>query len=279
MLTECGHGVRGDANPIRTLGDYSKPSHEGYKNTIELPEGNNVVPLQFDIIRMIHLHLGGSYYSFPCSILSTGKDPKTSQRYPDVPTISRRISFRSMDSFQGLTPKSPSSWHRPLAPSLNLLSPEDLALYDNESWNDLRDFAKLVKAISTPQKTSKTPDRRLFDLEDQINFLLKGSCPTPRPSSAHTPQAYTNVVYSNPHPRNQSEPPKQNSFTFHEHTSPWALETMIKARVRDYMAAHTERMERFKNAIFKQQEKINDRMKEMFELLKELTTSWAPKKC
>ncbi|GJU68774.1 hypothetical protein Tco_1255033 [Tanacetum coccineum] len=28
---------------------------------------------------------------------------------------------------------------------------EDLALYDNESWNDLRDFAKLVKAISLPQ--------------------------------------------------------------------------------------------------------------------------------
>ncbi|GJW67383.1 zinc finger, CCHC-type containing protein [Tanacetum coccineum] len=27
----------GDANPIRTLGDYSKPSHEGYRNTIELP--------------------------------------------------------------------------------------------------------------------------------------------------------------------------------------------------------------------------------------------------
>ncbi|GJV51643.1 hypothetical protein Tco_1447384 [Tanacetum coccineum] len=32
----------GDENPIRTLGDYSKPSHEGYRNTIELPVGNNV---------------------------------------------------------------------------------------------------------------------------------------------------------------------------------------------------------------------------------------------
>ncbi|GJR38978.1 zinc finger, CCHC-type containing protein [Tanacetum coccineum] len=28
-----------DANPIRTLRDYSKPSHEDYKNTIELPVG------------------------------------------------------------------------------------------------------------------------------------------------------------------------------------------------------------------------------------------------
>nr|GEU53923.1 hypothetical protein [Tanacetum cinerariifolium] len=41
-----------DANPIRTLGNYSKPSHECYTNTIELPEGNNVVPLQSDTIRL-----------------------------------------------------------------------------------------------------------------------------------------------------------------------------------------------------------------------------------
>ncbi|GKA43597.1 reverse transcriptase domain-containing protein [Tanacetum coccineum] len=32
----------GDENPIRTLRDYSKPSQEGYRNTIELPVGNNV---------------------------------------------------------------------------------------------------------------------------------------------------------------------------------------------------------------------------------------------
>ncbi|GJR94685.1 zinc finger, CCHC-type containing protein [Tanacetum coccineum] len=41
----------GDVNLIRTLGDYSRPSHEGYRNTIELPEGNNVVPLRSDTIQ------------------------------------------------------------------------------------------------------------------------------------------------------------------------------------------------------------------------------------
>nr|GEW86567.1 hypothetical protein [Tanacetum cinerariifolium] len=41
----------GDENPIRTLGDYSKPSHEGYKNTIKLPVGNNMVPFRSDTIR------------------------------------------------------------------------------------------------------------------------------------------------------------------------------------------------------------------------------------
>nr|GEY26589.1 zinc finger, CCHC-type [Tanacetum cinerariifolium]GEY55926.1 zinc finger, CCHC-type [Tanacetum cinerariifolium] len=40
----------GDENPIRTLGDYSKPRHEGYRNTTKLPVGNNVVPLRSDTI-------------------------------------------------------------------------------------------------------------------------------------------------------------------------------------------------------------------------------------
>ncbi|GJR69872.1 zinc finger, CCHC-type containing protein [Tanacetum coccineum] len=43
----------GDENPIRTLGDYSKPSHEGYRNTIELPVRNNMVPLRSDTIRLV----------------------------------------------------------------------------------------------------------------------------------------------------------------------------------------------------------------------------------
>ncbi|GKB77550.1 retrotransposon ORF1 [Tanacetum coccineum] len=42
-------------NPIRTQGDYSRPSHEGYQNTIELPDGNNVVPLRSDTIRLVQM--------------------------------------------------------------------------------------------------------------------------------------------------------------------------------------------------------------------------------
>ncbi|GKD03024.1 MAK10-like protein [Tanacetum coccineum] len=43
----------GDENPICTLGDYSKPSHDGYRNTIKLPVGNNVVPLRSNTIRLV----------------------------------------------------------------------------------------------------------------------------------------------------------------------------------------------------------------------------------
>ncbi|GJZ47806.1 MAK10-like protein [Tanacetum coccineum] len=59
---------------------------------------------------------------------------------------------------------------------------------------------------------------------------------------------------------------------------PQALATTFEARVRDYMAAHSERMERFENVIFKQREEIKDRMTKMFGLLKEHTTSRALEK-
>ncbi|GJW49248.1 zinc finger, CCHC-type containing protein [Tanacetum coccineum] len=214
----------GDENPIRTLGDYSKPSHEGYRNTIELPVGNNV-----------------------CEIDRAASD---------------KLRNKNDDE----------SWE----------IIENLAFYDHKGWNDTKEFAKLVKAISTPQGTSKTPDRRLLELEDQINFLLKGSRLTPTSSSTHIPQAYGKAVYSNSHLQNQNEPPKLNPFALRERTcpnpQPQALGTTFEARVRDYMVANTKRMERFKNAIFKQREKINDRINEMFGLLKELTTSRAPEK-
>ncbi|GKA47655.1 hypothetical protein Tco_0740538 [Tanacetum coccineum] len=90
--------------------------------------------------------MGGSYYPIPCLILSIEKDRKTLQRYPDVPTTSWRISIRSMDLFQGLTLKSPSSWHRSLAPTgerLRKIRPDKawdgiewLAQYENEGWNN-----------------------------------------------------------------------------------------------------------------------------------------------
>ncbi|GKA89044.1 zinc finger, CCHC-type containing protein [Tanacetum coccineum] len=43
----------GDKNHIRTLGDYSKPSHEVYRNTIELHVRNNMVPLRSDTIQLV----------------------------------------------------------------------------------------------------------------------------------------------------------------------------------------------------------------------------------
>ncbi|GJY05716.1 MAK10-like protein [Tanacetum coccineum] len=168
----------GDENPIRTLGDYSKPSHEGYRNTIELPEENNV-----------------------------------------------RISIRSMDLFQGLTPKVP---HHGIDRWLQIQ-----IFYDHVSFH----FKCEIDRAAGEKICIKNIDESWEIIENLTLYNHEGPSPQPQ-----------------------------------------ALDTTFEARVWDYMAAHTERMERFENTIFKQRKEMNGRMTEMFGLLKELMTSRTPKK-
>ncbi|GJT84061.1 MAK10-like protein [Tanacetum coccineum] len=212
----------GDENPIRTLGDYSRPSHEGYRNTIELPKGNTVVPLRSDTIWLVqneylfhglwsedpnqHLkdflklvdsldldvtnrertRLGGCLLT---GSISTWEDLTTrflSQFFPPGRTAKLRKDILMFQQHQGeslseawtrfkdLLQKVPHHgidlWlqlhDRNAKESWALL--EDLALYDNESWNDPRDFAKPVKPISLLQDVPSTSDCRLIELENQV---------------------------------------------------------------------------------------------------------------
>ncbi|GJU27660.1 MAK10-like protein [Tanacetum coccineum] len=100
-----------------------------------------------------------------------GYNRKTPQRYPDVPTTSKRISLRSMDSRTIDQSAGGKLRDRNAKESWALL--EDIALYDNESWNDPRDFAKPVKAISLLEDVPSTSDRRIIELEHQIQLLME----------------------------------------------------------------------------------------------------------
>nr|GEX45224.1 MAK10-like protein [Tanacetum cinerariifolium] len=129
MATASGRGrlkedLESSTRESCTRGDYSKPSHEGYRNTIEHPVGNNVVPLRSDTIRQ---------------------------------TIDQSAGGKLCD--------------RNAKKSLALL--EELTLYDNEIWNDQRDFSKPVKAISLPQDVPSTSDRCLIDIENQVQRLIE----------------------------------------------------------------------------------------------------------
>nr|GEU39744.1 MAK10-like protein [Tanacetum cinerariifolium] len=86
----------------------------------------------------------------------------TSKRHLDVPTTSRQTIAQSAGG--KLRDKNAKE-------SLALL--EDVALYDNESWNNPRDFAKTVKAISLPQDVPNVSDRRLVKLENQVQRLIE----------------------------------------------------------------------------------------------------------
>ncbi|GKE09003.1 hypothetical protein Tco_1412554 [Tanacetum coccineum] len=242
----------GDANPIRTLGDYSRPSHEGYRNTIELPEGNNVVPLRSDTIRLVQN--GCSFHGLrsedpnqhlkdflklvdsldldvanrertrlrlfqfslrdqasnwlerlPAGSISTWEDLTTRESLSEAWTrfkdLLQKVPHHGIDRWLQIQifydhvsfhlkceiDRAAGGKLRDKNADESWEIIENLALYDHEGWNDSSDSVKPIKAIFTPQSTPKTPDRRLLELEDQVNFLLKGSRPTPRPSSTHVP--------------------------------------------------------------------------------------------
>ncbi|GJW84931.1 hypothetical protein Tco_0158076 [Tanacetum coccineum] len=138
----------GNHNPICTLRDYSKPSYEGYRNTIELPVGNNEVPLQSDTIRP--------------------------NFYDHVNPVTRRTFDQSAGGkLRDLNAKE--SWA--------LL--EDLTFYDNKSWNDPRDFAKPVKAIALPQDVLSTSDRSIIELENQVQRLMEAHLALTQPTQVN----------------------------------------------------------------------------------------------
>ncbi|GJW26183.1 hypothetical protein Tco_0039994 [Tanacetum coccineum] len=62
---------------------------------------------------------------------------------------------------------------------------EDLALYGNESWKDPRDFVKPVKAIALPQDVPSTSDRRLIELENQVQYLMEAYLALTQPTQVN----------------------------------------------------------------------------------------------
>ncbi|GJU02461.1 MAK10-like protein, partial [Tanacetum coccineum] len=185
----------GVANPICILGYYSKPSHEGYRNTIELPEGNNVVPLRSDTIRLVQngcsfhglqsedpnqhlkdfiklvdsLDLNGS--------ITTWEDLTTrflSQFFPLGKTAKLRNDILMFQQHQGESLSK--AWTR-FKDLLQKVPHRGIDLwlqvqifYDH---NYPRDFAKPVKAISLPQDVMSTSDRRLIELKNQVQRLME----------------------------------------------------------------------------------------------------------
>nr|GEU82333.1 MAK10-like protein [Tanacetum cinerariifolium] len=153
-----------DSNPIRTLGDFSKPSHEGYINTIELPVRNNVDPSTHERILLLvsllnSFHRKGLQNSTMTSLCSNNIKESLFLKHGFV---SRTYSNESLNM---------ASIFRNVKEPWALL--EDLALYDNKSWNNQRDFAKPIKAISLPQDVPSTSGRHLIEIKNQVQCLME----------------------------------------------------------------------------------------------------------
>ncbi|GJT99637.1 hypothetical protein Tco_1109976 [Tanacetum coccineum] len=130
------------------------------------------------------------FYPIPCSILSTGKDAKSAM-ISDVCKIIGESYIEAYGSLQGLTPK------------------KDLALYDNESCNDPRDFANPVKAIALPQDVPSTSDCRLIELKNQVQCLMEAYLASTQPTQVNKITASCEI-YNGPYDtHNCTEGPEQ----------------------------------------------------------------------
>ncbi|GJZ47498.1 hypothetical protein Tco_0601330 [Tanacetum coccineum] len=107
---------------------------------------------------------------------------------------------------------------------------EDLAIYDNESWNDPRDFAKPVKAISLPQDVPTTSDYHLIEFENQVQCLMEAHL-APKSSVQVNKIASSCKIYSSPHDTQYCiEIPK---IAFVDYTSSHHLERSFQASFED----------------------------------------------
>ncbi|GJW09070.1 hypothetical protein Tco_1571493 [Tanacetum coccineum] len=246
----------GDENPIRTLGDYSKPSHEGYWNTIKLPVGNNVVPLRSDTIRTAKL----------CNdilMFQQHHEESLSKAWTRFKDLLQKVPHHGIDLwlqvqifYDHVNPvtrrtidQSASGKLRDLNAKESWALLEDLALYDNESWNDPRDFAKPVKAIALPQDVPSTSDRRLIELENQVQRLMEAHLAPTQPTQVNKVTTSCEIC-SGPHDTQYCmEDPEQAFVEYASSRTDEAGEGLVS----DFMASQDARLSKFE-ADFKQQQ-------------------------
>ncbi|GJT06165.1 MAK10-like protein [Tanacetum coccineum] len=126
---------------------------------------------------------------------------------------------------------------------------EDLALYDNESWNDPRDFAKPVKAISLPQDVPSTSDRRLIELENQVQRLMEAHLAPTQPTQVNKITTSCEIC-SGPHDTQYCmEDPEQAFVEYASSRTDEAGEGLVS----NFMASQDARLSKFE-ADFKQQQ-------------------------
>ncbi|GKE81439.1 hypothetical protein Tco_1551439 [Tanacetum coccineum] len=125
---------------------------------------------------------------------------------------------------------------------------EDLALYDNESWNDPRDFANPVKPFALPQDVPSTSDRRLIELENQVQHLMKAHLPLTQPTQVNKITTSCEIC-SGPHDTQYCMEDLEQAFV--EYTSSRTDEA--GGLVSEFMASQDARLSKFE-ADFKQQQ-------------------------
>ncbi|GJR83918.1 hypothetical protein Tco_0154703 [Tanacetum coccineum] len=146
------------------------------------------------------------YFNFPFAIkLATGLNVFQQDPSPHVPHHGIDLWLQVQIFYDPVNPATRRTIDQSAGGKLHNINAEeswalieDLALNDNKSWNDPRDLAKLVKAISLPQDVPSTFDRRLVKLKNQVQCLMEAHL-APKQSIQVNKITSSCEIYSGPH--------------------------------------------------------------------------------
>ncbi|GJV09239.1 hypothetical protein Tco_1346895 [Tanacetum coccineum] len=159
----------GDENPIHTPRDYSKPSHEGYRNTIELLVWNNVLAIGLNVFQQDPSPHGRILLLV--SLLNSF--------HRVGPQNSTMISRCSNNIMKNLYQKHGLVSRTYYKKSLIMTSTF------GSNWNDPRDFAKPVKEIAFPQDVLSTSDCHLIELKNPVQCLMEAHLASTQPTQVN----------------------------------------------------------------------------------------------
>ncbi|GJZ37991.1 hypothetical protein Tco_0584182 [Tanacetum coccineum] len=265
----------GDTNSIRTLKDYSKPSHEGYKNTIELPEGNNMVPLLSDTILTAKLRND-------ILMFQQHQRESLSETWTRFQDLLQKVPHHDIDFwlqvqifYDRVTPatrrtidqSSDGKLHdRNAKESWALL--EDLALYDNE-MSKITSSCEIFSGPHDTQYCIEDPEQAFVEYASSRIDEAGGKWYTFKPEQNNLGDTYNPSWKSHPNLRWRQPQNSQNNFSnppnrfqpngsiwnhsFNNNPQRFNSQSNLEGLMSNFMASQDARLSKFE-ADFKQQQ-------------------------
>nr|GEY71703.1 MAK10-like protein [Tanacetum cinerariifolium] len=254
--------IHRDVNHIHTLRDYFKPSYEGYRNTIELLIGNNMVPLRSDTIRLVQN--GCSFYELQ------SEDPN--QHLKDFLKLVDSLDLDgSITTWEDLTTRFLAQFFPPRR--ITKLRNDILMFQQHHgeslsgAWTRFKDLLQKVprhgidlwlqpvKAISLPQDVLSTFNLRLIKLESQVQRLMEAYLAPMQPTQVNKITTSCEIC-SGPHDTLYCmEDPEQ---AFVEYASSRTNEA--ERLVFNFMASQDARLSKFEVDFKQQQSKMTNKI-------------------
>jgi hypothetical protein len=136
---------------------------------------------------------------------------------------------------------------------------------------------KSFNAVSTSGGTTEIPDELICKLEAKVDYFEERQRKPLSPGRA----SVNSVSKPTSAPLSES-PSRENVETFQNYASPYSppkeLSSEFEARMREYMATHSDRLARFEEAVYKQKEEMQEKMNEMMSLLEKYANQKTPER-